>query len=148
MDDLNQFLQAHGKQSLEPSPRHPIYLKKKINFGVAVSGGSDSIALIMLLKQFISKYSSWFQENLGYTPTLYALHIDHKIREESTKESKEIRQVLTKLSKLKTIKYKRYIKLIILGIQYKYQKFDWNVEDKSKMTNQEYLREKVFLDIF
>ena len=62
------------------------FFEKKPNIAVAVSGGSDSMCLIHLLKNCINL-------NRG---TLGALIIDHQLRKESKKESHLIKNYLLK----------------------------------------------------
>ncbi|MBU6141348.1 MAG: tRNA lysidine(34) synthetase TilS [Proteobacteria bacterium] len=57
---------------------------KKI--AVAVSGGSDSLALTLLLKEFCSKKAI----------KLFAITVDHKIRESSSQEAAELNKFLIK----------------------------------------------------
>ena len=57
------------------------------SFAVAVSGGSDSLALAFLAKIFSIK------KNLN----LKIFIIDHKLRPESTKEAKKVKRVLRRL---------------------------------------------------
>ncbi len=54
---------------------------------IALSGGADSTALLIFLKLMQEKY------NLS----LYALHIDHALREESAKEAKTVKKLCKKL---------------------------------------------------
>mgnify|MGYP005994576169 CR=1 FL=1 len=65
-----------------------------VNFGAAVSGGSDSMTLLMLLHRFLQKHGNWFKKNLNYRPKLTALHVDHSVREESSREAQEVRQYI------------------------------------------------------
>ena len=58
------------------------------NFAVAVSGGSDSLALAFLAKIYSIKYK--------LSPKFFI--VDHKLREESTIEAKKIKKILRKLS--------------------------------------------------
>ena len=53
-------------------------------FAVAVSGGSDSLALAFLTKIYSIKYSL----NCKY------FIVDHKLRKESTKEAKNVKKIL------------------------------------------------------
>ncbi len=63
-------------------------LKLNENFIVAVSGGSDSLALCFLSKIYsIKKYLK-----------VKFLHVDHKLRNNSTKEAKFVKLLLKKLS--------------------------------------------------
>ena len=55
---------------------------------VALSGGSDSLALTILLKNFCDIYKI----------NLCALTINHNFRQESTEESKSIHELMQKLS--------------------------------------------------
>ena len=57
------------------------------NFSIAVSGGSDSMALSILLGRY-SKLNSI---------NLYALIVDHKIRDESSKEASFVSEKLNQL---------------------------------------------------
>ena len=52
---------------------------------IAVSGGSDSLALAFLLHQWVSNQKG----------SLLALHVDHKLRPESTKEAQQVSQWMT-----------------------------------------------------
>lgn len=61
--------------SLKPLPR---------KIAVAVSGGADSLALTLLLKQWCDQYQV----------DLTALTVDHKLREESTKEAYQVQEWL------------------------------------------------------
>jgi len=63
-------------------------LKLNEDFIVAVSGGSDSLALCFLSKI----YSTKKQINVKY------LHVDHKLRNNSTKEAKFVKLLLKKMS--------------------------------------------------
>ena len=54
------------------------------NFGVAVSGGPDSLALAFLAKIYSLKR--------GISPKFFI--VDHKLRAESTKEAKTVKHIL------------------------------------------------------
>jgi tRNA(Ile)-lysidine synthase len=82
----------------------------KEKFALAVSGGSDSLALSTLGKLYSLEYGNKF----------IALIIDHKLRKESTKEAKET---------LKRLK-KNNINARILT--YKGQKFSSNIQKKAR----------------
>ena len=58
------------------------------NFGVAVSGGSDSLALAFFAKIYSVKRN--------ITPKFFI--VDHKLRPESTKEAKIVQKILRKIS--------------------------------------------------
>ncbi len=62
------------------------YFPKQANIAVAVSGGADSLCLAILLKEYciLNNYS------------LTALIVDHKLREESTKEANYVVSILKK----------------------------------------------------
>ncbi len=56
------------------------------SFAVAVSGGSDSLALTLLLKEFCDQNSI----------KLFAVTVDHKMRKESSKEAVKLNKILQK----------------------------------------------------
>lgn len=58
--------------------------KPQKTIAVAVSGGSDSLALTLILQQFCK------QKNIK----LFALTVDHKMRKSSTKEARELGKIL------------------------------------------------------
>ena len=78
----------HKQQDLYPSVAHALKLlgpfEKNPSIAVAVSGGSDSLALAFLAHQ-------WIQEQGG---TLTALHVDHRLREESSHEAERVKSWL------------------------------------------------------
>jgi tRNA(Ile)-lysidine synthase len=57
------------------------------NIAVAVSGGCDSLALLMLIVDY-------FLVNKNYQITLHILTIDHKIRKNSSSEAKKLQKLL------------------------------------------------------
>ncbi len=65
-----------------------IFAKNKLpkSLAVAVSGGSDSMAMVMLLQEFCA------QKNIK----LVAVTVDHKMRESSSQEAREVHEILTK----------------------------------------------------
>ena len=63
------------------------FIKNKVNIGVAISGGPDSLALSFLTKCFIL---------LNNNVDSKFFIVDHKLRKESSKEAKSIKLLLKK----------------------------------------------------
>ena len=61
--------------------------KQNNSFAVAVSGGPDSMALLMLVRE-------WIRSKSG---KITVFHFDHKMREDSSKEAKWLQNYISKL---------------------------------------------------
>lgn len=85
---MSSIVVHKGDQGLYPSVAHALKLlgpfEKNPSIAVAVSGGSDSLALAFLAHQ-------WIQEQGG---TLRALHVNHRLREESSCEAERVKSWL------------------------------------------------------
>lgn len=64
------------------------YLEKPTKIVAAISGGSDSMALCVLLERFIKEYGG----------ELYCITIDHNLRAESSQEANKVGQILNSLA--------------------------------------------------
>ena len=60
---------------------NPFLLKSELKYAVAVSGGSDSLAMLMMLVEF------------GYQSQITVLHFNHKLRPESEEEALEVEKI-------------------------------------------------------
>ena len=61
---------------------------KKTNIAVGVSGGIDSLSLLLLLNEWAKKYNS----------QIFAITVDHQLRAESTKEARYVHDICEKFN--------------------------------------------------